>query len=226
MRPEPAAIVFDFDGVILESADIKSRAFVETFSEFPEHSADILAHHLANAGVPRYDKFRHIYGKILRRPLTDRIMNDMDRRFSGIVRAAIDACPYVPGIVEFIERRYREIPLYVASGTPDAELSGIVARRGLGRYFRLVCGSPRRKTELLAGILSAAGCPASRALMIGDGVEDRRAAARVGTCFLGRWSGTGDNPFAGLGVTVFEDFVTLESDWAAMELESCSAVAI
>jgi beta-phosphoglucomutase-like phosphatase (HAD superfamily) len=47
------AIVFDFDGVILESADIKTNAFRALFASYPEHVDQIVDFHLRNAGVSR-----------------------------------------------------------------------------------------------------------------------------------------------------------------------------
>ena len=52
-------IIFDFDGVILESVDIKTQAFAELFSEYPDHLEDIIKHHKNNSGVSRYEKIKY-----------------------------------------------------------------------------------------------------------------------------------------------------------------------
>ena len=36
------AIIFDFDGVILESMDVKARAFAFLFREYPEYTEKIV----------------------------------------------------------------------------------------------------------------------------------------------------------------------------------------
>ena len=52
------AIFFDFDGVILESVEVKGWAFGRLFENHPEHVDEIVAFHHANGGMSRFDKFR------------------------------------------------------------------------------------------------------------------------------------------------------------------------
>ncbi len=59
------AIIFDLDGVILESADIKTKAFLKLFEAFPKHVDVILDYHVKNMGISRYVKLRHIYNNML-----------------------------------------------------------------------------------------------------------------------------------------------------------------
>ena len=61
LRRPVKAILFDFDGVIVDSVDIKTIAFKELFSAFPEHSREIERYHLDHLGVSRYQKFEWIY---------------------------------------------------------------------------------------------------------------------------------------------------------------------
>jgi len=70
------AIIFDFDGVLVESVDIKTKAFAGLF----EHEGDsivrrVVAYHIKNAGVSRFEKFRHIYKEMLDRELTEETKN-------------------------------------------------------------------------------------------------------------------------------------------------------
>ena len=97
-----SGIIFDFDGVVLESADIKTRAFAALFGAFPGHIEQILAYHLENAGLSRYVKFRHIYQHFLHEPLPETLMESLDRRFSELVADEIRRCPFVPGVLEFL----------------------------------------------------------------------------------------------------------------------------
>jgi len=59
---EIQAVFFDFDGVILESVDIKGWAFGKLFEkQHPEHVDEIVAFHHANNGMSRFEKFRNFY---------------------------------------------------------------------------------------------------------------------------------------------------------------------
>ena len=56
------AIFFDFDGVLVESVDIKTRAFSKLFEREGEDVVKkVIDYHIDNGGVSRYEKFRYIY---------------------------------------------------------------------------------------------------------------------------------------------------------------------
>ena len=54
------AIVLDFDGVIVESLGIKTQAFRDLFSDYPQHLGDIMSYHLSHTSILRYIKFEYI----------------------------------------------------------------------------------------------------------------------------------------------------------------------
>ena len=50
-------IFLDFDGVIKESVEIKTRAFVELFMAYGQDVASkVKKHHMENGGMSRFDK--------------------------------------------------------------------------------------------------------------------------------------------------------------------------
>ncbi len=102
---EPRAIVFDFDGVIVESVEIKNRAFGELFrADHPERVDEILRFQLENLGLSRLVKFPRIYEEILGLPFPDGELERLDREFSRIVFEGVLRCPFVPGAPELLER--------------------------------------------------------------------------------------------------------------------------
>jgi phosphoglycolate phosphatase-like HAD superfamily hydrolase len=180
--------VFDFDGVILESADVKTDAFVELYAE---HGAEVVgrarAHHLANVGISRFKKFAWIAEHVLGRALTKDDSAALGRRFSDLVLAKVLAAPFVPGAAAALGALGAlGLPLFVASGTPHDELQLIVERRGLGPAFREVHGAPREKPEILRDLLARLGLAPDQLLFIGDGMSDYEAARAAGTAFLAR----------------------------------------
>ena len=181
------AIVFDFDGVVLESADLKTEAFIELFAH---HGAavtrQVKAHHLANLGISRFKKFEWIYANILQQPLSDAQSQALGEQFSALALDKILAAPFVPGAREALQTLTEQLPLFVASGTPQAELDLIVERRGLRDHFREVWGTPTEKPVILRDLMSRFGLAADEMLFIGDGLSDYKAAHAVGTGFLAR----------------------------------------
>src|SRR2546427_6755673 len=204
--------VLDFDGVILESADIKTRAFRALFARHPEHVDAIVDHHLRNAGISRYEKFRHILGNILGQSVTDARLAALGSRFSELVTAEIEKAPFVPGALEFVKGYSRKMRLYVASGTPEDELLAIVTGKGLRPYFRGVYGSPATKPQILSEILAAESASCFEAVFVGGARTDYEAAKAVGVPFVGRASrGSHENPFRDLAIPVLPDLSGLGS---------------
>jgi phosphoglycolate phosphatase-like HAD superfamily hydrolase len=205
----PEAVIFDFDGVILESADIKTQAFQDLFAEYPEHRQAILNHHLENVGISRYRKFEWIYSELLRTPLDQNQSEHLGRAFSDLALARILACPYVPGALESLESLRVRTRLFVASGTPQEELDLIVDRRGLRRFFTEVSGTPRTKVEILQALMSDYGFSPNNVVFIGDGLSDYRAALETGVRFIARESPSGAVEWSALGLTAVSDLCGL-----------------
>jgi phosphoglycolate phosphatase-like HAD superfamily hydrolase len=179
------AVVFDFDGVILESADVKTNAFVELYAE---HGDDVVArvreHHLANLGVSRFKKFAWIAEHVFGRPLADGESAQLGDRFSALALAKVLTVPFVPGAEVALERI--ALPMFVASGTPQEELELIVERRGITPRFREVHGTPREKPVILRDLMARHGLAPAETLFIGDGMSDHQAAVATGVEFLAR----------------------------------------
>ncbi len=180
------AVIFDFDGVILESADIKTVAFLELFNHRPDLQPAILAHHLDNLGVSRYDKFAWIYNELLGRPFTADVREQLGRDFSALVLEKVLSCPFVPGAEATLQALLPRVLLFVASGTPQDELDVIVERRGLRCYFKEVWGSPYKKERIIQDILKRYDLRSRQVIMVGDGSSDYEAAVNTDVHFVAR----------------------------------------
>ena len=178
------AVFFDFDGVILESADLKTEAFRKLFSDHPEHLEAILRHHLENLGVSRFQKFAWIYRELLGAELAEEEAADLGQAFSDLVLEDALRCPPVPGALELLERLDGRLPMFVVSGTPQQELEMLVERRSLGRFFAAIRGTPPDKATNLNALLDDGGFDRRRVLMVGDGLSDHRAALSAGILFV------------------------------------------
>ncbi|PTR05088.1 phosphoglycolate phosphatase-like HAD superfamily hydrolase [Nitrosospira sp. Nsp5] len=191
------AIIFDFDGVVVESGNIKTQAFGNLYRTYGETvMTAVMQYHSANGGMSRYQKFHYFQQHLLKKPpLTPDEEQLLDQRFSELVVEAVIASETVPGAAELIRKEAARIPLFIASGTPEAELKTIVMRRGLAPYFTAVRGSPTPKQMLIADILSSHALSPERVLMIGDALIDYQSAQANKIAFLGRVRPGDDNPF-------------------------------
>ena len=184
-----SCLVFDCDGVILESVPIKTRAFVRIAAPFgPEAVDSLVMYHKAHGGVSRYKKFEWLYREVLGCEITQEELADLGRLYSEIAFEELCRCALVPGAEAVLKSWKGRIPMYVCSGAPHEELNLILTRRGLDHYFAGIYGSPPAKAELLNGILKRAKVAPATTVMVGDSVTDLDAAEAVGTRFYGRGS--------------------------------------
>jgi len=191
------AIIFDFDGVLVESGDIKTQAFANLYQSYDKTIVnEVVRYHKLNGGLSRYKKFRYFQQYLLKKPpLTQNEEEELDKSFSKLVAEAVIASDPVAGANEFVRMEASRIPLFIASGTPETELNTIVTRRGLDPYFTEVRGSPKLKEILIAEILSAHDLTPESVLMIGDALIDYQSAQVNNVSFLGRVRIGDKNPF-------------------------------
>ncbi len=210
-------IIFDFDGVILESMDIKTAAFRELFREYPEFQDKIVRLHVNNGGMSRFEKFKIIYRDFLKKPLDGDELDRLGTRFSDLVFQAVLQCPFVSGAHDFLEKYSARYPLFVASGTPEEELRSIIEARQLDSLFRGIYGSPTPKTEILRHIMNEMGLNPGDLVFIGDAPGDYQAARDVNIGFIGRVSPGKANHFPREGVLgIVEDLKHLDARWSLL----------
>ncbi len=202
------AVLFDFDGVLVESVNEKTRAFAQIYREHgPEIEAKVVAHHLANGGMSRFDKFRIYQGEYLAADAGPAMVDALAERFAVMVEDSVCACPECEGAGALLAALHARVPLYVVSATPTEELQRIVARRQLTHYFEDVRGAPTAKRDHIADLISLGGFRTERTLFIGDAMNDYNAAQAAVVRFIGRAT-FGMNPFPP-GTIVVDDMRAL-----------------
>lgn len=177
-------LVFDCDGVILDSVPVKTRAFARLAEPYGEEARDrFVMYHTVHGGVSRYRKFQWFFREILGRDISPEESQDWGERFAQYALDEVRRCPLIAGAQQTLEHWHGRLPLYVCSGTPTEELCTILQERGLFSLFTGVYGSPPAKAERLAQIVRQAGLDPADVLMVGDALTDRNAAESVGTQF-------------------------------------------
>jgi HAD superfamily hydrolase (TIGR01549 family) len=191
------AVFWDFDGVILDSVHVKTKAFAQMFQHYgPEVEKAVVDYHLEHGGISRYDKFRHYYQNILNLEITEEKLQELGQKFSDLVLQKVIASPFIAGALETLNAlKAKGIPCYIVSGTPDDEIRHIVTVKGLAHFFQEVHGAPRKKSEILTEILQRQGYRPELCLFLGDAMSDYNAAQQTGVCFLGIIADGDSSPF-------------------------------
>ncbi len=180
-------LVFDCDGIIFESVDIKSKAFAALAAPYGQEAQERFAlYNALNGGVSRVIKFQWFFNEILDKEISPEELKQWSNRFVELCVQEIKNCPLVPGIEDTLNKWYNKLPMYVCSGAPQDELEFLLQQRNLAHYFVSIHGYPPRKDILLRNIAISSKCINDEILMIGDSSTDMYAAEEVGTQFYGR----------------------------------------
>lgn len=179
------AVVFDFDGVLVDSVGVKSEAFAALYpQETDEFRTAVVSYHLEHGGISRVHKITHFEEmRSGQTPPAQKVRALVDQ-FASVVTQRVISAPEMDGAEELLGHLAEQLPLFVCSGTPQPELREIVRARGWEHFFTGVFGSPDEKPTILHRIVAGLGCPSQSVLMIGDAQGDLHSAALAGTRFL------------------------------------------
>ena len=141
-------IIFDCDGVLLNSNPIKSNAFFESTKKYGlKNASDLLSYHIKNGGISRYEKFSYFFTKILNKKYKDDEMRSLLETFSRKVQDGLLQCEVNPYLKE-LKETYSNSLWAVISGSDEKELNCIFKQRNINRLFELgIYGSPKNKEE-------------------------------------------------------------------------------
>ncbi len=202
-------LVFDCDGVILDSVPVKTRAFARLAEPFgPEARDRFVMYHTVHGGVSRYKKFEWFFREVLEREISEEESAQWGRLFAQYALDEVRRCPLIPGVRDVLETWSGRLPLYVCSGAPEEELLLVLRERQLDAYFAGIHGSPPAKAQVLERIIRDAGVEAENTLMVGDAVTDRDAAEHAGALFYGVGRELRGGPFPwGADLTGLNDWI-------------------
>lgn len=202
-------LFWDFDGVIKDSVDVKTRAFVNLFrANGPEFAEKVRVHHENNGGMSRFEKIPIYLRWAGEEPSTELVREYCDQFSVEVLRGVIDS-PWVPGVERFLRTNPYHQTFVIVSATPQAELHQILTALALRECFADVFGAPTRKAAAIRLTLDERRLGAEECLMIGDAVEDLQAADENGVPFLLRRHSTNAGLFVAYGGVTMNDFRNL-----------------
>lgn len=186
---EVQAVVFDCDGVLLDSNEMKVACFrdaVEAAGFSPGDVERFSAFQRANFGTSRFRLFEALLGWDLeRRPQVDR--DGLVALYAERLRHLYVEAAATPDMRAVVGRLAAKLPTYVVSGSDEAELRDVLATRGDAAMFRLILGSPRTKVENLLTLFARpelVALPRSAITFVGDAEADWKAARETGCRFV------------------------------------------
>ena len=181
------AIIWDFDGVILDSMPVREEGFKAIFSDFPQEQVEILLqYHRKNGGLSRYKKIRYFFEEIRKESIDESLLLKFADEFSAIMLDKLkDEELLITDSLSFIKTHYQSKRMHIASGSDGVELNELCLALGISGYFLSILGSPTPKHELVEHILVKENLKLSEVCLIGDSINDFDAAELNGISFFG-----------------------------------------
>jgi phosphoglycolate phosphatase-like HAD superfamily hydrolase len=180
-------ILWDFDGVIIDSDKARVQGFREVLNDFPQEEVEALVNfHARNGGLSRYVKFRYFYEVIRKEPVTEDRVQELAHSFSEIMRFTLTSKSLlIQDSIGFIQSKFDSIPFHIVSGSDGNELRYLCTELGIAHMFRSIQGSPTPKTELVKGLVTQGIIDPTQTCLIGDAGNDFDAASANGIDFYG-----------------------------------------
>jgi HAD superfamily hydrolase (TIGR01509 family) len=181
-----SAVIFDLDGVIVNSEPCHERAFRDIFHQLgcgATHGIDFEAYY------GRSDRALWLDFVAIHQPPCpiEELIDRKQRRFMEILDREKPIFAELPGLVEKLSRRYK---LAVASGSYHPVIDQVLAMRGLRRFFSAVVsvqdvprGKPAPDVFLRAAELLDA--PPGECCVIEDAAAGVEAALAAGMSVIG-----------------------------------------
>ncbi len=180
-------ILWDFDGVILDSMKIKGDGFVELFNDYDDkYLKELENYHYTNGGVSRFDKIRYFYHKIIKKNITKKEVEKLADKFAKIIKSKLtNKNNLINEAVNFIKQNYKKYNFHVVSGAEHKELNNLCDIFELKHYFKSIYGSPTKKDILVKNIIEKHNYQKQETILIGDAMTDYNASVKNGIEFYG-----------------------------------------
>lgn len=181
------AIIFDFDGVILDSVDVKLSAFTKVFDDCDKLLLEKIDTYNRTCGaISRYNKIRYCYENILKLPLSNNELDELASKYGKLTINGVIESPFINGIVKFLQKYHDKLDLYIVSATPQEDLDEIVNRRNIRDDFKGIYGTRYSKVDMITAIVKNGNYSYDEIVYVGDSISDLIDSKKAGIRFIGK----------------------------------------
>lgn len=182
-------LVFDCDGVVLNSNKIKTKAFYQAALPYGESAAQsLVAFHLERGGISRYEKFKWFMDSFAE----NKTGPNLDQLLEVYAKNVIDGlltCEVAHGLAGLREKT-KQANWLIVSGGDQNELRHVFNLRGISKYFDGgIFGSPDDKNKIVEREILQQNIKYN-ALFLGDSEYDFVVAKKnhLDFAFVSSWS--------------------------------------
>lgn len=182
---ERSAIVFDFDGTLVDSSAIKKSSFMHALGAGERSDRAACERAYATHGtINRIRLLALSFTDIYSRPPSESEHKALVDAYTSYFRAHMDDVTLFPGLPEFHAQFGGTFQLMISSNAPQPEIVEQCEKLRIGRYFTRMYGHPVGKADALRQVLADLTPVQSDVLYVGDRVEDGMAAESAGVRFF------------------------------------------
>lgn len=180
-------IIFDFDGVIIDSMDVRVNGVKEVFSQYDDNLLDkFIEYYRYNAGLSKFIKIKYFYNNILNEDISEEMIVEYSNKLSKIMKAKLSSKEVlINDTYEFIKNNYKKFNFHIASGSEEKELKFLCDKLEISKYFKSIKGAPLHKNDLVKNIICENNYKKEETIIIGDSINDFDAADVNNIGFLG-----------------------------------------
>lgn len=180
-------ILWDFDGVILDSMTVRDQAFRVALGSYPKSQVEALVeYHQNNGGLSRFHKLRVFFERIRNDSVSDERIAELAQTFSDYcMRQLSEKQLLVKEAIRFIETHHTSFHFHIVSGSAQIELRQLCTNLEIDQYFGQILGSPTPKNQLVHDLIDAENLEKAKTGLVGDSKNDYEAASRNGIHFFG-----------------------------------------
>lgn len=168
-------IIFDVDGVLLDSNTLKENNIREAARPFASSQRlnEFVSYFTGLNGVPREGKIAFYFGDNSEETKT--ILS----HYNQLNADSLSEVKVINGALETLRHFHGQLPIRAVSGGTQEEVRKILTIKGLSSYFDQILGGPKSKLKNIQSFVSTRGH-----LFFGDSKHDHEVALEMGFDFV------------------------------------------
>ena len=180
------AVIFDFDGVIVDSNRLKRDAWFHIFEGSEEVSKELVEEALKIVKETRFDILRYIFTRLDKNSKEiEKLVSRHAEKYNNAVQSEILKKGVSADVLKTLIELKENYSLYVVSATPEEAINQTVKNLNIELLFNGVFGKPTSKKENIESIMKDKNLKNDEIVFIGDGEGDFKAARETGSHFIG-----------------------------------------
>lgn len=182
-----SVILWDFDGVIIDSNEIRTQGFIHIFKSYNKDDVLRLVNfHKENGGLSRYFKINYFFKNILGTNISEEeILIYANNYKKYVLSNLMDKNFLISDSINYIKQNYKNKDMHIVSASDESELNELCNFYNISKYFISLKGSPVSKIDNISSLIIHQEYSRNQVTYIGDSVNDFEAAKSNKINFFG-----------------------------------------